>query len=512
MSDIKTTTPLQERYDEAIQQIEQDIRSWNDSFGPEDERSRFVTRRHNVTREKLLLIDSTNPPSTENVAAKVDAFDSGHLEHESDLDLRGASPPLSTIIRRLQEALTKIEKCDHAVDQRLPVQLRAVSLQFFEDWMAALEAELSANTMKKMNSFHIVGEKCVETNEWFAESSSTKLPPSLSPPWSIRWLTGKTSLSLVETLMVAAESTGDSSLTHDSHGRAYFGSPTVFLSYTWSSALATTLEAIQAKESTDDNHYYWFDLFCVPQNNFEDASKYKRSDLSDLAEGLPIQESRATWLLAEPWNNPGSFQRVWCLDECFLTAKWGKKLELLMPPVEARLFERALATEVDSLTTVLSSVNIQKARATKDSDRNRIFEKIRTSVGFHRVNTTVIGKLREWFIAVARAILTRTDLQKLPAALVMHNLGLFLLHQGLSGEATAEISQSLTILEDEFGRDHPKTSSVLNNLAAALLSQNRLDEAERFAKRVLSIEGKPPGESNPSSLTTLGHILMEKVR
>lgn len=122
----------------------------------------------------------------------------------------------------LIDALRDVLPLCPPADPRLPLGNRGISLQFLRAWYSALELELGVETAKSIDCFHIVGEKSIETDDWLASAPTIKLPSSQSPEWSIRFLTGTTSLSLVETMVVAAEITGNRSFTHDERNRPYF--------------------------------------------------------------------------------------------------------------------------------------------------------------------------------------------------------------------------------------------------------------------------------------------------
>ena len=66
-------------------------------------------------------------------------------------------------------------------------------------------------------------------------------------------MTGKTTrLSLMETLMIAADLTGDTRFTHDDDGNAFFGTATTFISYFWHAAFAKLADAIERRREQHD--------------------------------------------------------------------------------------------------------------------------------------------------------------------------------------------------------------------------------------------------------------------
>ncbi|KAJ8598956.1 hypothetical protein CTAYLR_009935 [Chrysophaeum taylorii] len=405
-------------------------------------------------------------------------------------------------LRDVQPRLTAASR-----EERILLERRAVSLQFLRDWYSGLEKELGADEAKKVNSFHIVGERSVETDDWFAGSPEKKLPSAKSPPWSIRFLTGGTELSLVETLLLAAEVTGDRSFTHDANCRPYFESTTHFLSYTWTSSFSTMLAAVAQQDPPEDN-YFWVDMFCVAQNDFVPGAKAKKKeDLERMDAGWPIRTSGATWTLAEPWRKPAAFGRAWCLNECFLTVRCENKFELIMPPTEARDFEKSLVEEFDSLAKVVSEIDMQNATATKEKDKVRIFEAVRQSgIGFVRVNQLVIGQLREWFAKTGRAALDRLPPGEREVSPLIVSLALLLRDQAEYDEARGLLEDALDAYTKQFGSEHENVATILNNLAALLRDQGKLKEAEPLFRRAIEIGKVTLGENHPDLARRLNNL------
>ena len=116
---------------------------------------------------------------------------------------------------------------------RLPIEDRAVSMVFINEWERSLRA-LAPADYEKLNSYVLQGTKssdcrCTPDDECTHWHKSATKPELCKEPWIIRSFTSKTtSLSVVETFVVAAELTGDKSFTHDANGQPYFGRATVF--------------------------------------------------------------------------------------------------------------------------------------------------------------------------------------------------------------------------------------------------------------------------------------------
>ena len=63
-----------------------------------------------------------------------------------------------------------------------------------------------------------------------------------------------------------------------------------------------------------------------------------------------------------------------------------------------------------TLAERLCKIDLSRAQATRESDRDSIFEAVKASLGFERVNTDVIGAMREWMVSCGRHALEHTGL------------------------------------------------------------------------------------------------------
>lgn len=201
------------------------------------------------------------------------------------------------------------------------------------------------------------------------------------------------------------------------------------------------------------------------------AKLNKKNDLYHMDTGVPIQMSRATWMVAEPWKNPAAFSRVWCLNECYMTVKFEKEFELIMSADNARDFERSLIDEFDTLARIVSEVNLQRAQATENEDRVRIFRVIEDSkADFLTVNQLVVSKLREWFAKTGRAALERLRPEEQDLSPLINNVATLLLGQGKFQEAHTLLQRFCAAVE-KYGPGHHLVGTALNNLARLLYIQ-----------------------------------------
>ena len=133
-----------------------------------------------------------------------------------------------------------------------------------------------------------------------------------------------------------------------------------------------------------------------------------------------VCQTGTTLLILDPWDEPVTFTRVWCLFEALWTLIEGSALEVMFPQSEREVvlcmhftslllrwlpwqaFAAALMDEERSdfrVITALSKLDVRTATATVKSDIAMIFKMIEDSVGFHELNTQVTDALRKQIAA-----------------------------------------------------------------------------------------------------------------
>jgi hypothetical protein len=157
-----------------------------------------------------------------------------HLVEESDTD-----PILQKLLRAI-ESIPQQRWLDAATEfRRPPIEDRAVSQSFLHELMRSLKCA-SPQTYTQLNSYMITGSKSLECacevgqlencKHWLESGKN----PGLCQQWVFRsFLARSTCLSLIETLMIAGDLTGDDTFTHDPSGEPFFGRATIFISYFW---------------------------------------------------------------------------------------------------------------------------------------------------------------------------------------------------------------------------------------------------------------------------------------
>ena len=78
----------------------------------------------------------------------------------------------------------------------------------------------------------------------------------------------------------------------------------------------------------------------------------------------------ATWLWCEPWHQPKTLQRVWCLFEALKTLDFGKTLQLTMSATEKESMQETLVNHFDGIMDTISGMDVSRAEATQSAVSN----------------------------------------------------------------------------------------------------------------------------------------------
>ena len=401
-----------------------------------------------------------------------------------------ASNKRATLLDRLRSAIDSIsaERWAEAIaEPRLPCQHRAMSWGFLIDWRASLEAAVGREVAQTLNSYQIVGDKNL-SGEWQGDGGRDW---TACLPWCVRHIAARSSsLSLVETIVLAAELSGDSGLLADSSGRPYFGTTTIFVSYSWAASFSNLLAALDAAGAASAG-FMWVDIFAVGQcRHTAHASECNVDDVGAFESVIGTAE--ATYLWSRPWHDPVTFHRVWCLFEALKTVDLGKQLQLIMSPDEADGLRNALTTRFDDILQVISSVDAAKADATCPSDKELIFSMIEDRAGgMLAFNADLISALRRWLLEESQASLERlraTHGVDLEVARLESGVASLLQLLGRFEAAEVHFRRVLACYEVLLpSQEHPSMAEALYHLAWILQLRGQLDDAEPLARRALSI-------------------------
>jgi hypothetical protein len=171
------------------------------------------------------------------------------------------------LVGKLQKAADALATVVDTDWPELAVPRRGISLAFLRDYERSVSTHTGA---KPPNSYRLVHGGDGDWRHFDAAAPDW---------WCTRALTQYGDRSLVQTLLLAAELTGDRTLLADADGNDYFGDATEFFSYCWKAELRAVFSCLERHQARRAQLapaapcFFWIDIFAVGQNQHTAAGK-----------------------------------------------------------------------------------------------------------------------------------------------------------------------------------------------------------------------------------------------
>lgn len=166
----------------------------------------------------------------------------------------------------------------------------------------------------------------------------------------------------------------------------WIGKPTTMVSHSWSTQFATLVDIVRTHDmrnsGADTPAYYFIDVFGLKQHNLAELSSIDNASESEiyntLLKNLQLSITSAGHVLVamDPWDAPGPFTRSWCLFELYIAETEKVKTSAGLSFEAHELFVEELTTDETLVDKILAQVDGRNAKASVESDRKMIFDKI----------------------------------------------------------------------------------------------------------------------------------------
>ena len=184
----------------------------------------------------------------------------------------------------------------------------------------------------------------------------------------------------------------------------------------------------------------------------------------------------------------------------------GHKLVVELSPDDRQTLKEMLSTDVGTMATILSAININKAQVTKADDREYIVAAVERAGGFEQLDKRVKAALRGWLASTAQAELRAAEASGEAALGLVQGLGMLYLDMGRHAEAEPLFRRALEGNEAALGPEHPSTLGSVNNLGSLYLGMGRHAEAEPLYRRALEGKEAALGPEHPETLLSVGNL------
>ena len=174
------------------------------------------------------------------------------------------------------------------------------------------------------------------------------------------------------------------------------GEATVFISHAWKYEFLSVLQVLRYYFQDEAETFIYFDLF---SNNQHAAPNLPFEWWRDTFMGAIRRMNRVVQILS-PWDKPLPFTRAWCLWEIYCAVATNSRFDVAVTPDQQNAFIETIVDDPDKYFTMLAGINVENSEASKVSDRENIFDAVKSSVGFDALNSMVSGKMRDWVLQV----------------------------------------------------------------------------------------------------------------
>ena len=111
--------------------------------------------------------------------------------------------------------------------------------------------------------------------------------------------------------------------------------------------------------------------------------------------------------MIDRWDNPLYVTRIWTMFEQFTATKLDIPVTMIMPPEEAESFnQKILAGQVQEVKAGLTNIDVENCEASVEADLIKVKQRIRSTVGYQKLNSAVKASMAEWFGTQVKKMMT----------------------------------------------------------------------------------------------------------
>ncbi|KAI8618223.1 hypothetical protein BC830DRAFT_1109847 [Chytriomyces sp. MP71] len=280
-----------------------------------------------------------------------------------------------------------------------------------------------------------------------------------------------------------------------------------FVSHAWKFVFLDVIDALSTflidQKADFSTSVIWLDLFSNSQHNtgLKPFQWWETTFLN------AVESIGNVVMVLQPWLNPIPLTRAWCIFEVYACSTTGSKFHLALSPNERDTFMRELKTNPRRFYDILARTSCDKSEAFKLSDKEAIFNIIRNTVGFNRLNRMVFDTFAAWIVEQL-LIGTTKSIDEEDACDWKWALAGFYELQGKYEAAEKLLLECQSTQTRILGRTHPSTMNTINSLAVVYRLEGRAGEAEKLFLECLETRRKTLGDRHVETLTTVNNLAL----
>jgi len=318
--------------------------------------------------------------------------------------------------------------------------------------------------------------------------------------------------------------------------------------------MLATVESYASRQEKPAEVYLWFEAFSMSVH--DSPAPHSLPMLwwqGNFKAGLKQIGSACVYF--EPWEDPGPFNRAWCVWQlhCVLTSDM--PLDVVVPEAEEERLQQQLLTDMDVITKAWDAKaegGWKKGAEAPTPEQKAAIERAieRSDGGSDEFVGRLISVLHRWLLGRAKLALGTMDeesratsklLDRVVSLLQEHNdlesaeplcyeqvagrrrslgpkhadtldainnLALLLHHLGKLAEAEPLSKEKLAGCRSELGDRHPDTITAIDTLSQLLSDLGKLDEAMPLKRESLAVKRKVLGDRHPDTLLSVNNLVV----
>ena len=298
---------------------------------------------------------------------------------------------------------------------------------------------------------------------------------------------------------------------------ALTGRPSAFLSHAWKYSFGNLVDAMEAFQAAQlegkPEIFFWIDVCSIDQHKV--GGWPQEWWITNFKEAIRLIGH--TVMMLSPWDSPVPLTRAWCLWELHCTVSVGAEFSVCLGPDEQAALEVALLSNSGAWLDAFASIDVAKAEAGKDKDREMILRVVRaTAGGTSALNALAMAEIRKWVRGVVTGMVAarRTENGSLdPAHLDDARLLARVLNKMAAVGEEADGRQLLAEVVDTYaehsGAGHADTIQANMDLASVLVDTGKINEARQlYVDKLVPAVTAEYGSGHPFTLSVKHKLAM----
>ena len=212
-------------------------------------------------------------------------------------------------------------------------------------------------------------------------------------------------------------------------------------------------------------------------------------------------------LVLSPWNDPIPLTRVWCLWEIYCAVDLNVHFDIHVPHDQRASFRKNLLQDWDTITNILTTVNLQRADSRYKEDKEQIVAAVERTVGMHQLDVRLKEYFRGWcFRELERAVEELHGREDKVAADGWRSLGVACLMAGQHTRALEHLHKARQWYEREYETGSTGTAYVYNDLGRVHSDMGEHELAKQQYGKALVIREKVLGSDHPDTASTYNNL------